>query len=176
MAKLTAKQERFVEEYLVDLNATQAAIRAGYSVRSANKIGSELLGKTGIRSRIDQHLAELSKRTGINQERIMRELARIAFLDPTKLADMNYAEIHTDATEDDRAVIQSIKVKRFPTQEGEGIEREIRFADKLRALELLGKRFGMWIDRRETDLTAKVEIVDDVPRGPTTKDSRASLS
>lgn len=163
VAKLTPKQERFVDEYLIDLNATQAAIRAGYSPRSADKIGSELLGKTRIRARVDERMAELSRRTGVTQERIIRELARIAFLDPTKLADMNEATIRKGATVDDRAAIQSIRVKQIPTQDGMGIEREIRFADKIRALELLGKRFGMWVDKQEVDLTAKVEIVDDVP-------------
>jgi phage terminase small subunit len=64
MAKLTAKQEMFVREYLVDLNATQAAIRAGYSTATAKDIGCENLAKPNIRARIDEALAERSKRTG----------------------------------------------------------------------------------------------------------------
>ena len=66
MPKLTAKQERFCEEYLIDLNATQAAIRAGYSVESAGSIGSENLTKPEIRARIDTAMAERSNR---NQRR-----------------------------------------------------------------------------------------------------------
>jgi len=106
----------------------------------------------------------LDRRTGISQERILRELARVAFLDPTRLADMNSGRILDTATEDDRAAIQAIKVKTFEGTDGSGgVEREIRFADKLKALELLGKRYGMWVDRQEVDLTGKVQIVDDIP-------------
>jgi phage terminase small subunit len=57
-----------------------------------------------------------------------------------------------------------VKVKTIPTQDGEGVEREIRFADKIKALELLGKRFGMWIDKQQVDVQGAVQIVDDVPR------------
>jgi phage terminase small subunit len=161
-AKLTPKQQRFVDEYLIDLNATQAAIRAGYSVRSAESQGSRLSKNRKVRACIDERMAELSRRTGVNQERIMRELARIAFLDPTKLADMDSATIRDDAVEDDLAAIQSIKVKTFDSETGGGAEREIRFADKIRALELLGKRFGMWLERQQVDATL-VQIVDDIP-------------
>ena len=66
--ELTPKQQRFVEEYLVDLNATRAAIRAGYSARNAGKIGPELLGKTRIAAALGAAQHELSKRTQITQE------------------------------------------------------------------------------------------------------------
>lgn len=79
---LTEKQKRFCDEYLIDLNATQAAIRAGYSVKNADKIGSELLGKTRVSETISRKIAERSKRTGINQDRVIQELARIAFVNP----------------------------------------------------------------------------------------------
>ncbi|WP_044736486.1 terminase small subunit, partial [Geobacillus kaustophilus] len=109
--------------------------------------------------------AELSKRTGVNQERIIRELARIAFLDPTQLVNMDSAELLYDTSADDRAAIASVKVKAIPTENGTGIEREIRFADKIRALELLGKRFGMWLDRQQVDVQGAVQIIDNVPKG-----------
>lgn len=163
---LRPKHKRFADEYLIDLNATKAAIRAGYSPKSAAQQGSELLKHPKVRAYIDARMAELSRRTGVNQERIIRELARIAFLDPTKLVDMDEATVLAGATEDDRAAISAVRVKRIPTQDGEGVEREIRFADKIRALELLGKRFGMWVDRNEVDLNAYVQIVDDVPEEP----------
>lgn len=165
MARLTAKQKRFADEYLVDLNATQAAIRAGYSPESARVIGSDNLTKPDIRARIDKKMAELSKRTGVNQERVIRELARIAFLDPTQLINMGTAELREEASEDDRAAIASVKVKFIPTPDGMGVEREIRVADKLKALELLGKRYGMWIDRQQMDVQGMVQIIDDVPGG-----------
>lgn len=72
--KLTPKQERFVEEYLVDLNASAAARRAGYSARSANRIGPELLGKTCICEAIEKAKAKRSARTGITQDDVVKEL------------------------------------------------------------------------------------------------------
>lgn len=163
MSRLTEKQKRFADEYLIDLNATQAAIRAGYSPKSAEQQGSALLRNPKVRAYIDERMAELSRRTGVTQERIIRELARIAFLDPTKLVNMDTVELLDDATEDDRAAITAVKIKTIPTQEGTGVEREIRFADKIKALELLGKRFGMWIDKQQVDVQGTVQIVDDVP-------------
>lgn len=66
VAKLTAKQKRFVEEYLIDLNATQAAVRAGYSVKTAREQGSQNLSKLNIQQQIGEAMAERSKRTGVN--------------------------------------------------------------------------------------------------------------
>jgi len=162
--QLTPKQQRFADEYLIDLNATQAAIRAGYSPRSADVTAARLLANARVRAYIDQRMAEHSRRTGVTQERIIRELARIAFLDPTQLVDMDTAELRANASDDDRAAIASVKVKTIPTQEGVGIEREVRFSDKIKALELLGKRFGMFIDRQQVEVQGTVQIVDDVPR------------
>ena len=76
--KLTEKQQRFVDEYLIDLNATQAAIRAGYSVKTADAIGCENLTKPNIQQAIAEHMAERSRRTGVNQDRVVLELAKIA--------------------------------------------------------------------------------------------------
>ncbi len=152
---MTAKQKRCCEEYLVDLNATQAAIRAGYSAVSANKIAAENMVKPDIRARIDKAMAERSKRTGINADRVLRELGRIAFIDPSQVIDLNTAEVKPDAGKDDLAAIAGVKVKYVPHKDfdddGEpvieqAIEREIRLADKLKALELLGKHLGMFKD------------------------------
>lgn len=155
MAKLTEKQKRFVEEYLIDLNATQAAIRAGYSPNTAKDIGCENLAKPNIRACIDKEIAERSKRTGINQDRVIRELARLAFVNANDVIDMEEATLKDGATEDDTAAISSVKVKTIPTKEGEGIEREIKLTDKLKALELLGKHLGMFKDKVEIDATVK---------------------
>lgn len=155
MAKLTEKQKRFVEEYLIDLNATQAAIRAGYSPNTARDIGCENLAKPNIRACIDKEIAERSKRTGINQDRVIRELARLAFVNANDVIDMEEATLKDGATEDDTAAIASVKVKTIPTKEGEGIEREIKLTDKLKALELLGKHLGMFKDKVEIDATVK---------------------
>ena len=71
MARLNNRQQRFVDEYMVDFNATQAAIRAGYSVKTAGKIGSENLKKPDISRAVEKRRAELSRRTGISVERVL---------------------------------------------------------------------------------------------------------
>lgn len=141
-AKLTPKQQRFIEEYLIDLNATQAAIRAGYSPKSAYAIGVENLNKPDIRAELDKAMAERSKRTGVSADRVIRELARLAFLDPAKLIDFDTAKLQEDAPEDDRAALAGVKVK----ETDRGTEREIKLADKVRALELLGKHLGLFTE------------------------------
>lgn len=158
MAKLTEKQQRFVEEYLIDLNATQAAIRAGYSVKTADQQGSRLLANVKVQQAIAEQMAERSKRTGVNQDRIVMELAKIAFINAVDVIDSDSATIKTGATADDTAAIQSVKVKIIPTKDGEGVEREIRLNDKLKALELLGKHLGMWNDKLDVNLNVPVVI------------------
>lgn len=81
MGGLTDKQKAFVAEYLVDLNATQAAIRAGYSSKTAARIAVELLNKTQVAAAIQQAQAQREKRTLITADRVLTELARIAFAD-----------------------------------------------------------------------------------------------
>lgn len=142
---MTEKNKRFVEEYLIDLNATQAAIRAGYSPSTAGSIGNEILKKPEISKAIAQAMAERSKRTGVSQDRIVRELAKIAFSNLTDIVDPFDGSVIQSADRDDLACIQSIKVK----QSEDFTEREVRLADKMRALELLGKHLGMFRDRLE---------------------------
>ena len=93
MARMTEKQKRFVEEYLIDLNATQAAIRAGYKVDNAQQVGSENLSKLVVREAIEQALAERSRRTGINQDRVVQELAKIAFVKITDVVNDDYHNV-----------------------------------------------------------------------------------
>ena len=85
--RLTTKQQRFIEEYPVDLNATQAAIRAGYSRKTAFVIGYENLQKPHIKAPIQKKLAELSRNAGITAERVLNELAIVAFGDIFDLID-----------------------------------------------------------------------------------------
>ena len=77
---LPAKRQRFVEEYLIDLNATQAAIRAGYSAKTAGSIGEEILKKPEIQEAIQAAMKARSERTEITADRVLKELGRIAFL------------------------------------------------------------------------------------------------
>ncbi len=158
MAKLNERQQRFVDEYLIDLNATQAAIRAGYSVRTANEQGARLLANVSIQSEISKKMAERSRRIGVSQDRIVLELAKVAFINAADVIDPENAMIREGATIDDTAAIQSVKVKVIPTKEGEGVEREIRLNDKLKALELLGKHLGMWNDKMDVNVSIPIVI------------------
>lgn len=151
---MTKKQKMFCEEYLIDLNATQAAIRAGYSPDTAKEIGCENLTKPNIRAQIDKSMAERSRRTGVNAYRVILELAKIAFVNATDVIDMKTATVKETALQEDTAAIQSVKVKTFGE---DGIEREIKMADKMKALELLGKHLGMFRDKIELSGNLDIE-------------------
>lgn len=155
--KLTEKQQRFVDEYLIDLNATQAAIRAGYSVKTADAIGCENLTKPNIQQAIAEHMAERSRRTGVNQDRVVLELAKIAFVRMTDVVDSN-GRIKQDASADDLSCIESIKYKESDNEYGGSVEREVKIGSKLKALELLGKHLGMWNDKLDVNITQPVVI------------------
>lgn len=158
---MTKKQKRFVEEYLIDLNATQAAIRAGYSPDTAQQMGSENLSKPVIKKAIDKAIAERSRRTGINQDRVIQEIAKLAFLNPIDVIDMDEATIKGEANRDDTACIASVKVKVIPGEDGNITEREVKTYDKLKALELLGKHLGMFTDKLKMEGNVPVVIMGD---------------
>lgn len=156
--KLTDKQQKFVDEYLIDLNATQAAIRAGYSVKTADVIGCENLTKPNIQQVIAEYMAARSKRTGVNQDRVVLELARIAFVNIEDVVDTDTGKILPNATRDDLACVEGIKYKESDNQYGGSVEREVKVASKLKALELLGKHLGMWNDKLDVNITQPVVI------------------
>lgn len=161
VAKLTAKQQRFCDEYLIDLNATQAAIRAGYSPRTAEQAASRLLTIVKVSDEIAREMAERSKRTGINQDRVVKELAKLAFVNIADVVDLENATVRISATDEDLACIQSVKIK--PSEFG--TEREIKLYDKKASLELLGRHLGMFKDKLEVeadmDLNITVDYGDD---------------
>lgn len=150
---MTKKQKRFIEEYLIDLNATQAAIRAGYSPKTAKDIGCENLAKPNISDAIDKAMAERSRRTGINQDRILLELARIGLAKITDVVDPDTGKLLPNASEDDLACIQSIKIK--PNEFG--TERGVKLYDKKSALVDLGKHLGMFKDKVELSGSLETE-------------------
>lgn len=154
---MTKKQELFVAEYLIDLNATQAAIRAGYSVKTANEQASRMLANVSIQQAIAKEMAERSKRTGVNQDRVVQELARIAFVNMTDVVD-DKGKIKKSSSEDDRSCIESIKYKKSSTDTGSTVEREVKIGSKLKALELLGKHLGMWNDKVDVNVAVPIVI------------------
>lgn len=154
---MTNKQKRFIEEYLIDFNATQSAIRAGYSVDTAYQSGAENLKKPQIKSKIEKALAERSRRTGITQDRVIQELARVAFVNFNDVVDEN-GEIKTDASADDLACVESYKVENGYSINGRFSKREVKLASKLKALELLGKHLGMFSDKFDVNMNLPVII------------------
>lgn len=166
MAKLTKKQQLFVDEYLIDLNATQAYIRAGYkNYESAGVEANKTLNNPKVRAAVDEALAERSRRTGINQDRVIQELAKIALVNVADVIDVDSATVLPDAKPEDLACIQSVKVKR--TTKGKSVieEREVRFYDKKGSLELLGRHLGMFKDKLELDADMELNITVDYGDG-----------
>lgn len=145
MAKLTEKQKRFCDEYLIDLNATQAAIRAGYSNKTAYRTGSDNLIKPQIQIYLSEKLKEREKRTEITQDRVLQELSKIGFLDATGFVKIQNGRVFIESTDnlspDQKAAIAGIK----ETQMG----IEVKLHDKLKALELIGRHLGMFTDKVE---------------------------
>lgn len=145
---LTPKQKKFVEEYLIDLNATQAAIRAGYSAKTAGRIAQELLTKTHISYAIKSRRDALSKKTEVSQERIVAEMARLAFLDCRKFFNDDGTPIPIHKLSDDAAAaIVGVDVVQIGNAEiGVGSVIKYKMPDKNKALENLAKILG-YLDR-----------------------------
>ena len=153
--KLTDKQKRFCEEYLIDLNATQAATRAGYSAKTAYSMGQRMLKKVELQEYIFNLQKKRSERTEITADKVIEELAAIAFSDRTKIASVNAngtVDIAaTDTLPDEiRKTISCIKEGKF------GVE--VSSYDKIKALELLGRHLGMFTERKEDEASKEQEI------------------
>lgn len=169
---LTDKQKRFCEEYLIDLNATQAAIRAGYSPKTAEQTASRLLRNVKVQEYIAKRQKELSRSTEITQERVIQELALIAFSNNADYAHVVEKKMQVEAggtlvdvldkdgkpvmyrtvepvlteelTEEQKRALAVIKKGR------DGLE--VKSCDKVKALELLGKHLGIFTDKIEANV------------------------
>ena len=146
---LNPKQARFVEEYLVDCNGTQAAIRAGYSKKTANEQSSALLAKPHIQDALKIGLHAKSERAGITAERVLQELARVAFGTPRDLMTWgaNGVVLKESETLTEDQVAQVSEVSESESQFGGSLK--IKRHDKVKALELLGRHLGMFKDKLE---------------------------
>ena len=169
---LTDKQKRFCEEYLIALNATQAAIRAGYSPKTAEQTASRLLRNVKVQEYIAKRQKELSRSTQITQERVIKELALIAFSNNADYARVVEKKMQTEVdgmlvdvlgedgkpimyrtvepvltdelTEEQKRALAVIKKGR------DGLE--VKSFDKVRALELLGKHLGIFTEKIEANV------------------------
>lgn len=165
--KLTAKQERFCEEYIIDLNATQAAIRAGYSVDTARSIGCENLTKPDVVDRIAELKGGLRDKNVDLAQRVVDELQKIGF---SNIADFvekgnsikDLSTIERDLT----AAVSSVKKSVTTFEDGDGNEGEkttveFKFWDKNAALEKLGKHLGIFeADNKQKKAVITVTVTD----------------
>lgn len=154
---LNERQLAFVREYQVDLNATRAAVRAGYSVKAARAYGSVLLNNPLVKAAIDIVRAKSAKRTEVKADQVVRELARMGFanmLDYVRVTPDGDAVVDlTRLDRDQAAAITEITSEVFTDGRGDDAERikrvKLKLADKKGALELLGKHLGLFPNRHE---------------------------
>lgn len=186
MAKLTEKQKRFCDEYLVDLNATQAYIRAGYSVKkkiTAEQNSAKLLKNTKVQEYIAERQKAIQKRTEITQDMVVKKLVAIGFSNGSDFAKV----IEKVATDECGNVLinqetgEPLKYKTVDLMLTEELSEEkkkalagikhgkygviVETCDKVKALELLGRHLGMFTDKIQLDGPAVVQILDDIPKG-----------
>ena len=137
--KLTLKQQRFADEYIISGNATQSAIEAGYSKKYANTNASKLLQNTTIKRYIDEQLEILKNERVADQQEVLEYLTSI---------------VRGEQTE------QSVRGVGEGAQEIDNID--VSAKDRIKAAELLGKRYGIWTDKQEVELSGGVQFVDDI--------------
>lgn len=143
MAKLTRKQQRFADEYLVDANATQAAIRAGYSEKTAYSQGQRLLKNVEVKKYIEEQLERIHNEKIANAQEVMMYLTSV--LRGESLSEIVVVEGTGDGCSDAR------RMMKLPD------ERE-----RLKAAELIGKRYGMFTDKVNVEGAVPVVIIDDL--------------
>jgi len=152
---LNQKQKTFVREYLVDLNATQAAIRAGYSKKTARSIGDENLSKPAIAAAIEKAVNKRAAKLEITAERVLQAIASKAFSNMEDYVSRENGDLFTDfskVTRDQMAAVQEITVDQYAGGAGDAVREQVKrtrfkLADQLRALELLGKHLELFTDK-----------------------------
>lgn len=160
---MTPKQERFVAEYLVDLNATQAAIRAGYSPKSARQNSDRLLTNADIAAAVEAGKAKQLKKVGLTGEWVLEELRKVAASDPRKFFEDwgGIKPIHELGDEEAAALSHFEVVKKNLYSGDRKVDTVHRFKlhDKVRALESLAKHFGLLVEKQqvEGELTIKID-------------------
>ena len=143
MGKMTAKQQRFCDEYLIDLNATQAAIRAGYSKKTAQQMGAENLSKPVIKEYIEKRMAEKESELIADQDEVMRYLTAVMRREMSENVVVTLSEKKSFYAPDEEGIM------RKRTEEKETpmiVPIPAKLSDANKAAELLGKRYGLYKD------------------------------
>ncbi|WP_238330669.1 terminase small subunit [Pseudomonas aeruginosa] len=173
---LTKKQRLFVDEYLIDLNATQAAIRAGYSTRRATEIGYQLLQRPEVAQAIQAAMAERSKRTEVEADYVIRRLREIDEMDVLDILedDGSFRSIR-DWPRAWRQFLSGIEIAELIEGRGDdrriaGVLRKVKWPDKLRNLELLSRHVGtesaaLDLELKRLDVAKKRAELDQMKRG-----------
>lgn len=154
MAKLTAKQQRFCDEYLIDLNATQAAIRAGYSEKTAKSIGQENLTKPDIKEYIKNRMDEKEESLIAKQDEVLRYLTSVMRREKSEHVVVTLVDEKSYyAPDEDGKMRKRTEKKEFPKI----VEIPARLSDSNKAAELLGKRYGLYTD--SVDVNGSIPVV-----------------
>lgn len=150
--KLTLKEQRFCDEYLIDGNASRAAIAAGYSAKAAKEIGSRLLTRANVKQYVTEKQGELREKLEITQERVLSELAKVAFANMGDFSvwDKNNMSLKNsgELTKDQTAAVAEVANTKFGAK--------LKLHDKVSALEKLAKHLGL-IDQN-SDKPIKIDI------------------
>jgi phage terminase small subunit len=162
MGKLTDKQEMFCKEYLIDLNATQAAIRAGYSKKTAKEQGCENLTKPNIQIKIAELKESRSKRVEVDSDYVLKELLNWADGDYTELMLLTAKQIKELSPEIRRLITGFKRVtRRIPGTDEQEVQIEVKFIDKQKAMEMIARHIGFYEKDNEqgkTDVVIKNEV------------------
>lgn len=163
MPGLSPKQQRFVAEYLICLNATKAAIAAGYSENGASVQGTRLLANDRISSEIAKRTAKIAQKYEITADRVLRELAKLAFYDPRKFYREDGSLKSVPELDDDSAmVLCGMEIEDAFEHFGKGQAKpkgtlkKIKMADKGLNLERLGRHLKLFTDKLEVDIDASL--------------------
>lgn len=163
---MTPKQERFVKEYLIDLNATQAAIRAGYAAASASVEGSRLLANAKVAAAVAMGQQERAKELGVTAERVLAELAKIGFSDIRRLFTPGGNLLPVGDLDDEAAAaVASVEVvtRKAPGGDADEVEHvaKIKLWDKRAALVDMGKHLGMFTDKVEVSGSQSLVVMNE---------------
>jgi phage terminase small subunit len=155
MAKLTAKQQRFCDEYLIDLNATQAAIRAGYSPKTAAQAAARLLTNVKVQEYIAKRMAEKEKALIADQDEVLKYLTATMRREKKECIVVTTSEERSVYVPDDNGTMRKQTVKKETPQI---VEIPARLSDANKAAELLGKAYGLYTEKVEADVDMDLNI------------------
>ena len=156
VAALTAKQQRFCDEYLIDLNATQAAIRAGYSKKTARVIGQENLTKPAIKEYIEKRMAEKEKALIADQDEVMKYLTSVMRREMKEFVVVTLQHKTEKWVKDEDT--GKLKKQTVTEESPAVVDIPARLSDANKAAELLGKAYALFTDKLEADMDMELNI------------------